>query len=485
MKTNLITEAARLQKLAGIKLAEDFKDDVEDIKKAPLATAVDKIRDLIKDPEFKDKIKAGELDGATSDETISFGSGNVKCTKMFPTQAEIGFDNSLADICNDKYGAIDSAFSNPVLMPADPKKIPILTAKIGSDIAILDGHHRWSLCFMINPDAEMECDIMETPSGYTAEDALKIMQLAIGAEAGKVVTKPFNGKDLMAVSTNEVIKYITENIGEKEIATFAKYRKELNSKEAIASHVGEAHKKIIKMKGPFPRTIMPQAGDSGTTQVAVNNAFQWGAGGALAYANNITVAPGNSYTVVVGAVGVSFGGANGGGSSFNSTSCKAGGGATATAIGTAAAGGVVIYGTGGSGGAGGTVTASSFTRAGGGGAGGYSGSGGTGGNAGNAGTSGAGGGGGGGGGHPPGTNAGAGGGTGIFGEGSSGSGGAAGVGGNGGSGGTVGGSLSGGDYGGGGAGATFGTSGGGAVRIIWAGTTSITRAFPSTNTGDI
>jgi hypothetical protein len=255
---------------------EDFEDDVESIKKAPLATAVDKIRNLIKDPDFKDKIKAGEFDGAKIDEVVSFGSSNIKCTKMFPTQAEIGFDNSLADIVNDQYGAIDSAFTNPVLMPAAPKKIPILTARIGSDIAILDGHHRWSLCFMINPEAEMECDIMETPSGYTAEDALKIMQLAIGAEAGKVVTKPFNGKDLMAVATNEVIKYITENIGEKEIATFAKYKPELNSKETIAAHVGEAHKKIVNMKGPFPRTIMPQAGDSGTSQVAVNKALEKG-----------------------------------------------------------------------------------------------------------------------------------------------------------------------------------------------------------------
>ena len=30
------------------------------------------------------------------------------------------------------------------------------------------------------------------------------------------------------------------------------------------------------MKGPFPRTIMPQAGDSGTNQVAVNNALEKG-----------------------------------------------------------------------------------------------------------------------------------------------------------------------------------------------------------------
>lgn len=221
-------------------------------------------------------------------------------------------------------------------------------------------------------------------------------------------------------------------------------------------------------------------GGGGAAIGAVND-YQWGGGGALAYANNITVIPGNSYAVVVGANGV-LNGANGGDSSFNSTSCKAGGGGTPTAIGTAGAGGTVIFGTGGSGGAGGTVIATSNTRAGGGGAGGYSGSGGAGGNAGNAGASGAGGGGGGGGGFPPGSNSGGGGGVGILGEGSSGSGGAAGAGGNGGSGGTAGGTLLGGNYGGGGAGSNFGADGSGAVRIIWPGTS---RSFPSTNTGDL
>ena len=275
MKQELITEAARLKKLAGI-LTEDFADDVEDIKKSSLSAAVDKIRKFVQDPEFKNKIKAGEMDGATGDEIIKFGAGNISCTKMFPTQAEIGFGNSLDDIVNDKYGAIDSAFKTPVKMPSPDGKVPVLTAKVGGDIAILDGHHRWSLCFMINPDAEMVCDIMETPAGYSAEDALKIMQLSIGAEAGKVVTKPFEGKDLMSTSTDEVIKYITENIGEKEIATFAKYKKELNSKESIAAHIGESHKKIIKMKGPYPRTIMPQAGKSGTSQDIVNKALEKG-----------------------------------------------------------------------------------------------------------------------------------------------------------------------------------------------------------------
>lgn len=255
-----------------------------------------------------------------------------------------------------------------------------------------------------------------------------------------------------------------------------------------------------------------------------------GGGGATAYANNISVTPGEYLSVVVGAGGPSsniYGFKTDGGDSYiargTTKLCHAGGGISAS-IGRetpatnpiAGAGGTVYVGTGGAGGNG---------SEGGGGAGGYAGTGG------NSAQAGAGGGGGGGadmnyrsystssydysvfiGGS-------GGGGIDVLGQGTSG---AAGVkynygqasnvystGGGGGSGGTAGnqtsgtGGGSGGYYGGGGGGGggqsrytissgayvmTRGTGGSGqpgAVRIIWAGTTGITRAFPSTNTGNI
>lgn len=203
-------------------------------------------------------------------------------------------------------------------------------------------------------------------------------------------------------------------------------------------------------------------GDNGSYGITTNG----GGGGALAYANNISVTPGNSYTVVVGGFAST--------SSFNSTSVAAGGG-------SGGSGGSVIYGTGGSGGSG--------SGGGGGGAGGYAGSGG----------SGSGGSGGNGGSQPGGGyGGGGGGGVGILGQGSSGANGAwsgppRSTGGGGGSGGNSGncgygqggGQGCGGAYGGGGGayyygGATAGASG--AVRIIWPGNT---RSFPSTNTGNL
>ena len=224
-----------------------------------------------------------------------------------------------------------------------------------------------------------------------------------------------------------------------------------------------------------------------------------GGGGGLGWVNNISVTPGNSYSVVINSTA----------SYFISTATVAG---YAGSLANTSGGGYVGSG-GGNGGNGG---------GGGGGAGGYSGSGGNGasGTYGTwgSGSSGSGGGGGGGGvgfGRPsfdPNlryTSSGGGGGVGILGQGSSGAGGSGsggnsgefgfGTGGDGGSGGGSGQSFStsdggyggqGGFYGGGGGvarsntGALSNSGGGasGAVRIIWPGTT---RQFPSTNTGNV
>jgi hypothetical protein len=204
-----------------------------------------------------------------------------------------------------------------------------------------------------------------------------------------------------------------------------------------------------------------------------------GAGGALAYKNNITVVPGTSYTLRVAA------------SNATNTSYfdYLGNGGTNVFAGRGSN-------RGGDGGGNGGIIANSS----GGGAGGYSGNGGIGGNEGGTNISTAGSGGGGGGGTSGNVfgGGGGGGGVGLLGEGASGARGAVSANGSGGGGGSGGanGSSSGfscctGTFGGngglygGGAGDTTqddGIGGRGAVRIIWPGNT---RSFPSTNTGNL
>ncbi len=261
-------------------LNEDFKKDAEDVMGKDLAGAVAALKTKASDKEFQKGAAAGQEDGAEDDEKVPSSEKPVPATKMFPTQAEIGFGNSLDDLVADKYEQIDNAFNTPVKMSSPSGKSPILVADIGGEIAILDGHHRWSLCFMINPDADMSCDILKGDFD-TPEDALKAMQFAIAAKAGKVKTKGFEGKDLMSVSTEEVVKYVEENIVDSAIEKFKKYKPELfeeggDDKKAIASYIGNTHKKIVKMKGLFTRNIMPQADFSGAPQDTVNTALAKG-----------------------------------------------------------------------------------------------------------------------------------------------------------------------------------------------------------------
>lgn len=238
-----------------------------------------------------------------------------------------------------------------------------------------------------------------------------------------------------------------------------------------------------------------------------------GGGGALNYRNNLSVTPGQSITIVVGAGGSpNSSGASatsGGNTSTGALDCLAGG-----AVGSNGGTRSAPTGGGGSGGGG-----NGANGAGGGGAAGYSGNGGAGGSYGSGGSAGNGGGGGGGGGgnffgfgannvYSGAWSGGGGGGVGLLGQGSDGAGATGnniGLGGGGGSNGNSGASAfafsnggNGGAYGGGGAAGGYyyytdgdgvpgettnldgGTGGSGAVRIIWPGTT---RQFPSTNTG--
>ena len=210
-----------------------------------------------------------------------------------------------------------------------------------------------------------------------------------------------------------------------------------------------------------------------------------GGGAELRYKNSISVTAGNSYTIVVGATNTTSGG-YGGRSTFDSGGvyvCRANGGQNSVSGSSTQAGG--SGGVGDGGGNGGTGSTASTTYGSAGGAGGYAGAGGNGRNV-NSGTA-----------YLPAANSGGacggrnansyfegggGGGVGLLGLGTTGT-----SPGDAGSGGTNGDNSGPGGYFGGGAGGHSGsafTPGYGAVRIIYS-FSGATRAFPSTNTGDL
>ena len=234
--------------------------------------------------------------------------------------------------------------------------------------------------------------------------------------------------------------------------------------------------------GVYSVSVVAVGGGGGAGQVAGYNGLDIGGagGGGLGWKNNISVTPGQSYTVVVGVGGPNS--TSGGASYFISTATVAGYGGEygRGQQGGNSPGGTFVGTGGGNGGSGGN----GFTYAGGGGgAGGYSGSGGLGAEGSDFNGVGTGGSGGGGGGGTSSMHAGGGGGVGIYGEGASGAVRTSqGGGGNGGSGGSMGQTDSTGDYTGGNGGAFGGGGGGASDGSSRLGGVGGVGAFPSTNT---
>ena len=272
------------QQRAGIRLSEGEEEEVKSIDQVAddgndLAKTVSLLRTLQKDPDLKKKLGAGAEDGLPDDEQVTFRTDSVACLKMFPTQKEIGFDKSVKDILTEQFDAIKTVYSGAGFqMPVQGDPSPISCFEGGGKIWILDGHHRWSLAFMINPESKPKCSIMSIKGVDDPKAALKLIQMAIAAKGDDIPSKKAKGDDLMDSSEEAVKKYVLEGIQEKAIKAFKEGTDgKLDTKEKIADHVAASQPKIAAMAGDFPRPIMPQAGDaSGTSASDVENALKAG-----------------------------------------------------------------------------------------------------------------------------------------------------------------------------------------------------------------
>ena len=113
-----------------------------------VADFVDKFKKIASDPKVQAVLKAGVTDGNPNDEKLSYTKGKVKVEGLLPTQSEIGFDQSIANILTDQYGSLESILSGQADVGG-----PIVTY---NGKYIIDGHHRWSQVYAANPKANMD-----------------------------------------------------------------------------------------------------------------------------------------------------------------------------------------------------------------------------------------------------------------------------------------------------------------------------------------
>lgn len=84
---------------------------------------------------------------------------NMKIKNIHPTQYEVDMEKSLKYPLHDKPEGIDTAFSGkPVII----KNTPLVVAEVDNIYYIIDGHHRWSQIYCLNPNAEMVVRIIQS-----------------------------------------------------------------------------------------------------------------------------------------------------------------------------------------------------------------------------------------------------------------------------------------------------------------------------------
>jgi hypothetical protein len=246
----------------------------------PLATYVATLKKYANDKSFNKIAQAGAVDGNPRDEKVSVDRTSIAAASLYATQAEIGFDDSLKDqMTNPSWKPVQKALGldgTPIIMPSlDDPPPPIL---VFDGEFILDGHHRWSQVMMMNPTGIVSIDNITGGGLDSGEDALKAMQFAIATVANNVVTKPFEGANLMAATEEQVQQYVLENITDEVLQLLVKAEKIAKpDKQLAAAYVAGNLKTIKSRAGKFSREkAMPQAGKSGTSQDIVNHALQTG-----------------------------------------------------------------------------------------------------------------------------------------------------------------------------------------------------------------
>jgi len=197
---------------------EDGAEDLEKwmdtpLKSMPAGDPTDALSD-----DAKDLVKKGMEDGEQGDDTeigAGGGGGDIALSELKASQNEVGMDQSLSNVLGGanatwdgiNWGDVDWLVDHMKPGATIEFKSAILGAKTADGNVVLDGHHRWSQAFMLNPQGKVNVVFADAGS-LSADDTLKAVHLAIYADTGKSLTKGAKGGNLFSAGQGDVKKYL-------------------------------------------------------------------------------------------------------------------------------------------------------------------------------------------------------------------------------------------------------------------------------------
>jgi hypothetical protein len=222
---------------------------------------VAELKGNITDAKFLAFIKAGLQDGSSpQDDMVKFANINVPCINLIPTQNEIDVKGSLFyPLANLDSQTIISYLNGGSFAPGGP----IVTC--GGGKYIIDGHHRWSQLYCMNPNSQIQSLDMTAFSDPVL--ALKVVQLSIASTTGQIEVQTVQGSNLLLMSEQQIKDYIAKTMSDNAKQAFSQVSKGQDpvvyAQQYIWGNVSKMQQNNKPIGGASKRDFMPQTDKGG------------------------------------------------------------------------------------------------------------------------------------------------------------------------------------------------------------------------------
>ena len=249
-----------------------FDKEVKDLKSKPgmdsLVTALDGLTD-----EQLDLLEKGFGDGEYA-EKMDTTTMNIKAKDLHPTQNEIDVGKSLSYQVSGK---------NPEqvkqILDGGPVTVnlPLVVYDYNGTYYIVDGHHRWSQVFLLNPNCEIESLVFKNSAGDTAQDPADMLRdfqgaIAIANDGEVPQSTVAPGMNMFDWSSDQLREYLEKNIQDGMVSAYQDfYNSEIDKDDienAIIGNAGLMKKSNKPIKNAPSRAVMPQT-DTGVKKTGV------------------------------------------------------------------------------------------------------------------------------------------------------------------------------------------------------------------------
>jgi hypothetical protein len=292
----------------GIKLegkADELYDQlVAKLQQSKLASAVEILQTVAADDKLSKLLKHGFSSESKEDNQIQVDvkpDVSLETKSLVPTQNVVVVSNSLDNLVNGYFMTKDAKSGEKVPNNIDYTKYfsgdaPVpqpFVYQAGGQNYIIDGHHRWSQAYCMNPYGTVKCTVVIGPA-ISADAALKNFQAAIAVDDStkQLPIGSGSGQNLFKVNVQELGKTVApmseetadkivaagkdskafKNINPKIKQAFSKGSENLQAAKALLVSNALTLKNTVS-PGSNEREIMPQADIKKVTAILNNGAM--------------------------------------------------------------------------------------------------------------------------------------------------------------------------------------------------------------------